>query len=335
MDRPNAQTGLHTRPMRRITAKGVWLILSAVALGLAGCEPEVHTAGPEMTGVPRGGVSVYQLAGQLGMSVAQSGRNLATLRNDLNCLTVYANPNGQAYLNGHPVGNPGTVVAAGGMLFVPAELEGVVKPLLIQPAPAPPEPDPLPVVVDEPAPPVYLGKVVLDPGHGGRDPGALGKLGLREKAINLSVAHMVADLLEKRGAKVILTRRNDQTVELEDRCYFSNKAGPDLFVSIHADWAQNSLAKGFTIYTARSCSRESREAASMIARHMAHAGVTSRGVRRANYRVLVGTKAPAVLVELGYMSNREEARLLAKVAYRRQLAAAIAEGIVAHLKSQR
>jgi len=98
-------------------------------------------------------------------------------------------------------------------------------------------------------------------------------------------------------------------------------------VSIHSDSSSNSSARGFTIYVARSASWSSRRAAAAIGRAMLRAGLTSRGTERADYRVLVQTRCPAVLIELGYLSNRDEARLLRSSSFQDRLARAIAEGI--------
>ncbi|HUS48188.1 MAG TPA: N-acetylmuramoyl-L-alanine amidase, partial [Phycisphaerae bacterium] len=191
----------------------------------------------------------------------------------------------------------------------------------------PVEPDRPPAVVPQP----ISRLVVIDPGHGGRDPGALGSGGTVEKEINLSVARMVADILVSRGMRVILTRADDRFLELNDRAAIANREGADLFVSIHADSAGSS-ARGFTIFVSRSASSGSTGAAEAISQQMASAGAPSRGVRNANFRVLVRTTCPAVLVELGFISNYYEARQLADAGYQRQLAEAIAAGIVSSLR---
>jgi N-acetylmuramoyl-L-alanine amidase len=125
-----------------------------------------------------------------------------------------------------------------------------------------------------------------------------------------------------------LTRSDDRFIELEERSSLANRLRAELFVSIHADAARNRTAQGFTVYVARQPARSSQDAADAVARRLQAAGAFSRGRKEANYRVLVGTTCPAVLVELGYLSNAQEASLLTRPAYRRQLADAIANAVI-------
>ena len=171
------------------------------------------------------------------------------------------------------------------------------------------------------------GTVVIDPGHGGKDPGARSILGFYEKTVNLSVALEVARLLEQKGLRVKMTRTNDYFVELEDRAAIANDLNADLFVSIHSDSFPKSSRRGYTIYVARVASSSSRRAANAIARSMSGTGLNSFGVQTAGYHVLTGTRGPAVLVELGYLSNRREAALLRSTSFQNRLAQAVADGI--------
>jgi N-acetylmuramoyl-L-alanine amidase len=91
--------------------------------------------------------------------------------------------------------------------------------------------------------------VVVDPGHGGRDPGATGIGGLHEKTVNLSIAKRLAKRLESRGFKVILTRSSDQTLDLEERTAIAESAGGDVFISIHANASRRAKTRGLEIYT--------------------------------------------------------------------------------------
>ena len=91
--------------------------------------------------------------------------------------------------------------------------------------------------------------VVVDPGHGGRDPGATGIGGLHEKAVNLSIAKHLADRLEDRGFNVVLTRNGDYTLDLEERTAIAESAGGDVFISIHANASRRSKTRGIEIYT--------------------------------------------------------------------------------------
>ncbi len=172
--------------------------------------------------------------------------------------------------------------------------------------------------------------IIVDAGHGGKDPGALGAGPVNEKTVNLGVALALGRLLESRGANVVPTRSGDAFIELDDRAALADRIHADLFVSVHADAAGSADASGATVYIARNASVASQDAGLRIAEALGRAGIECRGVRRAGYRVLVGHSRPAVLVECGFLTNRNEARLLSTPAYQGRLAEAIAEGIAGH-----
>jgi N-acetylmuramoyl-L-alanine amidase len=202
--------------------------------------------------------------------------------------------------------------------------------------PAPPPVKRPPVVTERPFDPVRpIGPVtiVIDPGHGGKDPGARGMSRVPEKEIVLAVGNDVARLLSACGARVISTRTDDRFIELDTRAAIAQRSRADLFVSIHADAASRKSATGATIYIARSASRQSRQAARCIADAFARAGIQCRGIRRAGFRVLVGHSRPAVLIECGYLTNRVEARRLNSPAYLSQLASVITDGIATFFES--
>jgi len=92
-------------------------------------------------------------------------------------------------------------------------------------------------------------KIVVDPGHGGRDPGATGVGGIREKDVNLTIAKHLADRLRERDFEVVLTRQRDRTVDLEERTAIAESARGDVFISIHANASRRSAARGIEIYT--------------------------------------------------------------------------------------
>ncbi len=174
-------------------------------------------------------------------------------------------------------------------------------------------------------------RVVIDAGHGGRDPGATSILGYQEKAVTLHVGIEAARLLSERGLDVILTRGSDVFVPLEQRAAAANQRKADIFVSIHADAAANRAARGFTLYTCRKPSSASQRVAGAIENRMADTGFESRGIRKADFRVLVQTHCPAVLVELGYLSNPQDAALLARESVLAGLARAVADGVCDHI----
>ena len=105
-----------------------------------------------------------------------------------------------------------------------------------------------------------------------------------------------------------------------------------MFISIHADSAARSSARGTTVYIARNARSESVRAAEQITNAFEAAGIPNRGVKRAGYRVLVGHARPAVLVECGFLSNDADARLLATRDYQNRIAEAIVDGVAEHFR---
>jgi N-acetylmuramoyl-L-alanine amidase len=197
--------------------------------------------------------------------------------------------------------------------------------------PAIPRPEP-------PAPPAPAARgaslrgatIVIDPGHGGDDPGTLGRGSVPEKTVNLDIGRKVAGTLRERGANVVMSRSTDRFVTLDGRAALADQSRADLLVSVHTDSARRSSAAGMTVYVARNSSAESRRAAQQICAALQHAGFEVRGVQSAGYRVLVGHSRPAVLIECGFLSNFGEARLLSTDSYRTRVAEAIADGIGDH-----
>jgi N-acetylmuramoyl-L-alanine amidase len=178
-------------------------------------------------------------------------------------------------------------------------------------------------------------KIVVDPGHGGSDPGARGLSASPEKTINLAIAKELAGLLAKHGAHVTITRDDDRFITLDGRADIAERSRTDLFVSIHADSAQRAGASGTTIYIARDATVASRRAAQSIAAAMERAGIECRGLKGAGFRVLVGHSRPAVLVECGFLTNWRDARDLNLPAHQAKIATAIADGIVRHFAALR
>lgn len=172
-------------------------------------------------------------------------------------------------------------------------------------------------------------RIVIDAGHGNQDPGTVGN-GLQEKNIVLDVAQRVERLLQNDGADVLMTRSSDTFLSLEERAKFANNNVADIFVSIHANAATNTSANGTeTYWNKTNAAQESRELATKIQERLIQKlGTNDRGVREAGFYVIKHTKMPSVLVEIGFVSNAEEAKKLADSGFRQQAAEAIYEGIV-------
>jgi N-acetylmuramoyl-L-alanine amidase len=215
-------------------------------------------------------------------------------------------------------------------------------PVVTQPLPRPdvnifvPKPPPVsrPPVTPAPTPtrrtPNTRVLVTLDPGHGGRDPGAIGVGGLQEKNVILPISQEVAQILEKHGVAVMLTRRDDRFISLSGRAEMANRAGSDIFVSIHANSAGRSRPQvnGAETFYYSSGRRLAQNIQSRIIRDT---GMKNRGVKQARFYVLRHTAMPAALVEVGFVTGRSDAAKLSSPQFRSQMAAAIANGILDYI----
>ncbi|MDJ0704264.1 MAG: N-acetylmuramoyl-L-alanine amidase [Leptolyngbyaceae cyanobacterium MO_188.B28] len=173
--------------------------------------------------------------------------------------------------------------------------------------------------------------VVIDPGHGGVDPGTIGIGGLREIDIVLPIALQVASLLEAQGVQVIMTRREDRTLELQPRVDIAENANANLFVSIHANAINLSRpdVNGLESYY---YSNNGRQLAEVIHQNMLSAtGMRNRGLKRSRFYVLRNTSMPATLLEVGYVTGVEDAPRLADPQWRTMMANAIARGILQYI----
>ena len=168
--------------------------------------------------------------------------------------------------------------------------------------------------------------VVIDPGHGGFDPGGIPGQRVPEKIMTLDVSLRLKPLLEKAGYKVVLTRKSDVFVPLGERVAMANSYPNSIFVCVHFNSATRSGANGIETYF---YSTESAPLAASI--HSAVVGGApseNRGVRRRGYFVLRKTTVPAVLIECGFLTNPTEAQYAQSSDYRQKLAQEIARGIL-------
>ena len=182
-------------------------------------------------------------------------------------------------------------------------------------------------------------KITIDPGHGGSDSGAIGPTGVMEKSVTLRVAQELRRLLVAEGATVYMTRETDTEVspkgadasdieELQARCDIPNQNGSDIFVSIHMDSFTNGAAKGTTGYYYSLGSKRSRELADKIRSGVIdQLGTQSRGTQSCNFYVVKHTDMPATLVEVAFISNPSEERLMNSEAGIKKAAQGIADGI--------
>lgn len=221
--------------------------------------------------------------------------------------------------------------------------------------------------------------VVLDPGHGGIDPGATGVGGVREKALTLEVAQDLKRVLEASGRyHVVLTRTDDTFIRLRERIQIARQARGEIFLSLHADALTDTNFRGMTIYTLSDkasdaeaealaqrenkaeliagvdlsdeppevasilidlAQRETMNLSARLAGHLVQelskeAQLLRNGHRFAGFAVLKAPDVPSALVELGYLSNRQDSQQLAQVAYRRRLGQAVLRALDQFFKSR-
>jgi N-acetylmuramoyl-L-alanine amidase len=215
--------------------------------------------------------------------------------------------------------------------------------------------------------------IMIDPGHGGKDPGAHGLSGVVEKDVNLQFAKILGETLAKKGFKILYTRTTDVFIPLETRTEMANTKGADLFVSIHCNAHGDTDTSGLETYSLNLAN--SRDAVRVAARENASSqkkisdlqailtdlmlsaktseskdlarfvqkravgeirekkyAIRDRGPHEAPFFVLIGANMPAVLVELGYITNADEAKRLSSEAYMHSLAQGMADGIAAYKK---
>ena len=212
--------------------------------------------------------------------------------------------------------------------------------------PAPNHPIVLPTMPEKPVPEVVNyrttggigGKtIVLDPGHGGSDPGAIGPTGLQEKQVTLPIAEYLKSILEAKGAKVILTRTTDVDVygphasgvdELQARVNVANGNRADAFISIHINSFSNPNVGGIATYYFDGSDQSKKLASAVQGQIAEHSGFNGdRGIQPGNLYVLRHSLMPSILVELGFISNPKEEENLKEMSTRQEFANELAKGL--------
>lgn len=182
-------------------------------------------------------------------------------------------------------------------------------------------------------------RVALDPGHGGSDPGAIGQNGSREADINLAVGSKLKQLLEVNGCEVIMSREADVDCagpgadanrELQARCAAANNGSADYFVSIHCNAAENPSAFGTETWYYGA----GYDLAVAVQQKLAGIGLLDRGAKQSGFYVLRHTVMPAVLVEMGFISNAEEEGRLNRDEFQWDVVKAIADGIISQANAR-
>jgi len=213
----------------------------------------------------------------------------------------------------------------------------------------------------------YVPLVVIDAGHGGKDPGAIGPTCLKEKVVTLEIAKQLRRYLKKHGIRVIMTRDTDTFISLKARAEIANRAKADLFISIHANASRNRKASGsqIFIYNREASSRHAAEAArlenqdanyleiikddlrqsvheessitagGLISQQFEKLGLEVRRIERAPFYVLAKSHMPSILIETAFISNRREERKLRSRNFCCRLAEGIYQGIREYYQEKR
>ncbi|WP_243290663.1 SH3 domain-containing protein [Bacillus sp. FJAT-47783] len=174
-------------------------------------------------------------------------------------------------------------------------------------------------------------KIVIDPGHGGYDSGAIGARGTLEKHVTLKTAKLAYNKLKANGANVTLTRSDDTYISLNSRVYTSNRQKADAFISIHYDSSIYTSATGHTAYY-YSSSKDKSLAQSINQQLVKRTNLRNRGVRYGNYHVLRENRHPSTLLELGFLSNPSEEWTVNTSVFQEQASQAIYNGLVNYFK---
>ena len=179
-----------------------------------------------------------------------------------------------------------------------------------------------------------LYKVVIDAGHGGTDVGAT-REGIYEKNITLSIAKMVEKNLNNKGVKTTMTLDKDKTVSLQERCDISNETAPDVFVGVHVNSSVNDVIYGVETHWWK---QDSLKYAETVHKHLAKNfgkwNTKDRGLFKSQFYVINHTEAPAILVEIGFISNADERKAITTQKRQSEIAKAISDGIMEYLKNK-
>ncbi|GAK47453.1 N-acetylmuramoyl-L-alanine amidase [Secundilactobacillus oryzae JCM 18671] len=174
--------------------------------------------------------------------------------------------------------------------------------------------------------------IVLDPGHGGHDSGALSQSNLQEKTYTLQQAQQVKKALQQYGVHVLMTRDDDDSVSLGDRAELATDKHADAFISFHYDSSPvANQATGFTTYFYHSDT--SKALAESINSHLTGLPLTNRGVDFGNFLVIRDNLRPAVLLEMGYINTTKDFKQIRSTTYQKQVAQKIVTGLKAYFKS--
>lgn len=173
--------------------------------------------------------------------------------------------------------------------------------------------------------------IVIDPGHGGSDPGAVGPSGLKESDVNWKVSCIVAYMLVRHGIEVLFTRIGDKRVSLNERVKIANSSKADYFISIHSNSATNPNATGTETYAYKKGVVGDDLAHSIQINLVKSIGLADRGVKYNSLYVVRETTMPAALVEVAFLNNPKEEKLLKDIDFLEIVARGIVKGILENI----
>lgn len=180
------------------------------------------------------------------------------------------------------------------------------------------------ITVQFPRSPLAGRVVVIDPGHGGMDPGAIGPSGTMEKDVVLAISLKLEEILHDAGAIPMMTRYRDEFIPLRERADFANRANADIFLSIHANSVARDIPEGTETYVRTGASAATRLLAEEVQRQVVETlGLLDRGVKQKNYAVLHPLKMPGILLEVAFLSNLREEKMLVDPVWQQRTAEAI------------
>lgn len=173
--------------------------------------------------------------------------------------------------------------------------------------------------------------LTIDAGHGGKDPGAVGPTGLKEKDVTLKLALKIGNIVTSKGATVNYTRTDDRFIELNDRATIANSAKARFFLSIHINSAASIAANGTETYAYSKGGQGEKLAQAVQKGLVAAIGLSDRGVKFENFAVLRQTNMPAALTEVNFICNPKEEAMLKDEAFLNKVATGIAKGVITFL----
>lgn len=321
----------------KIKAKGILWLLLLCFFGCASPKEESKPVDRESAKTPGCYKTINSLGKRFGFPDSLQGTRTITLKSKFTTM-VFTRDSRKLFFNGVLIYLNEPVMKKNRKWFIhQTDISVVIEPLLLS---------------TKTLAPVTVSTVVLDPGHGGRDSGAIGSRKVYEKKVTLDVAKRVKEKLSAAGINAKLTRERDTYISLAQRSSIASRLKADLFVSIHLNSAANRSASGIETYVmpvagcdSTSGNEDNRTHAgnrydivNTLLSFYVHKNLldklncADRGVRRARFDVLRNAPCPAILVECGFLSNRKVEQNMLSEAYRDKIAEGIYLGLLKYIR---